>query len=356
MQLKNYLKDRWFVILFGTGIFVVLFMLLAAFKTPAALKAAFSLIFWFFMVVSVGFEYVRKYRFYNELKKNLDGLDQKYLVLETLERPNFYEGQIMADLLYEIDKSMTERVKAYSMNIEDFKEYIEMWIHEAKRPVSSLLLMCRNQQDKALPGKEGAGACESGSGLSNPLSDKKYLAQIRRLDAYIDQVLYYVRAEQAEKDYRIRRTDLKKLVHKVVMNNKDDLLESGITPKISAVDREVVTDAKWLEFILNQILNNAVKYRREDVESEIAIWTEEEDGFIFLHVRDNGIGIPSADISRIFEKSFTGENGRKRAKSTGMGLYIAKNLCRQLGHGMDAQSVVNEYTDIRIWFDVGEAA
>ncbi|MDE6627382.1 MAG: sensor histidine kinase [Lachnospiraceae bacterium] len=331
MQLRKYLKDRLFVIIFGTGIFFVLFMLLVAFKVPASLKAAFTLIFWFFLIVAIGFEYVRRYRFFDELKKNIDGLDQKYLVLETLERPDFYEGQIMTDMLYEIDKSMAERVKEYSMNIEDFKEYIEMWIHEVKIPVSSLLLMCHNHQDAL---------------------DKKYISQIKRLDRYIDQVLYYVRAEHAEKDYRIKKTDLKKLVHKVVMSNKDDLLESDITPKIGEVNRTVITDAKWLEFILNQLINNAVKYKREDTESEIIIWAEEENGCISLHVRDNGIGIPSADINRIFDKSFTGENGRKHAKSTGMGLYIAKNLCRQLGHGIDAQSVLNEYTDIRILFGV----
>ena len=237
MQLRKYLKDKLFVILFGTGIFIVLFMLLVAFKVPASLKAAFTLIFWFFLIVSIAFEYVRRYRFFDELKKNIDGLDQKYLVLETLERPDFYEGQIMTDMLYEIDKSMAERVKEYSMNIEDFKEYIEMWIHEVKIPVSSLLLMCHNHQDAL---------------------DKKYISQIKRLDRYIDQVLYYVRAEHAEKDYRIKKTDLKKLVHKVVMSNKDDLLESDITPKIGEVNRTVITDAKWLEFILNQLINNAV--------------------------------------------------------------------------------------------------
>ena len=147
MLLRKYLKEKLFVILFGTGIFIVLFMLLVAFKVPASLKAAFTLIFWFFLIVSISFEYVRRYHFFDELKKNIDGLDQKYLVLETLERPDFYEGQIMTDMLYEIDKSMAERVKEYSMNIEDFKEYIEMWIHEVKIPVSSLLLMCHNHQD-----------------------------------------------------------------------------------------------------------------------------------------------------------------------------------------------------------------
>lgn len=330
MQFKQYLKDRLFVILFGTGIYIILFMLLVAFKVPVSLKMAFTLIFWLFLVVSIGFEYVRKYRFYSELKKSLEGLDQKYLVLETLERPEFYEGQIMTDILYEIDKSMAEQVKKYSMHIEDFKEYIEMWIHEVKIPVSSLMLMCHNHQDTL---------------------DKKYVSQIKRLDRYIDQVLYYVRAEHAEKDYQIKKTDLKKLVHKAVMNNKDDLLESGLTPKMGELSQTVITDAKWLEFILNQLINNAVKYKRENAESEIAIWTEEAEGCILLHVKDNGMGIPREDIGRIFEKSFTGENGRKHAKSTGMGLYIAKKLCGQLGHGIGAESVVNEYTDIWIGFE-----
>ncbi len=330
MQFKQYLKDRLFEILFGTGIYIVLFMLLVAFKVPVSLKVVFTLIFWFFLVVSIGFEYIRKYRFYNELKKSLEGLDQKYLVLETLERPEFYEGQIMTDILYEIDKSMAERIKVYSMNIEDFKEYIEMWIHEVKIPISSMELLCHNHQDTL---------------------DKKYILQIKKLECYIDQVLYYVRGEHAEKDYQIKKTDLKKLVHKVVMNNKDDLLESGLTPKMGELSQTVITDAKWLEFILNQLINNAVKYRRKDIESEIAIWSETKENKVILHVRDNGVGISEKDISRIFEKSFTGENGRTHAKSTGMGLYIAKKLCGQLGHGIGAESVVNVYTDIWIEFE-----
>ena len=179
---------------------------------------------------------------------------------------------------------------------------------------------------------------------------RKYEEQVARLDAYADQVLYYVRAEHAAADYRFAETNLKSVIGRVALKNKDMLLDGDISLNVHDVDECVVTDSKWLEFMVNQIVSNSIKYIDRGQEKTIEIWAEEVGDGKALHIKDNGIGIPQSDIPLVCRKSFTGENGRKYAKSTGMGLYIIDNLCRQLGHKLNITSKVEEYTDVSIVF------
>lgn len=176
------------------------------------------------------------------------------------------------------------------------------------------------------------------------------MEQLRRIDDYTEQVLYYVRSEHTEKDFLIKETKLDKLVTRAVVKQKDDLLAYHIELQVEPGNALVMTDGKWMEFILNQIMNNAIKYRDLKKASRIVITAEEFADKTVLHIKDNGIGIAKSDLGRVFEKSFTGENGRQRAKSTGMGLYIAKKLCERLGHGLDIESQQGEYTMVSISF------
>ncbi|KIR02460.1 hypothetical protein P261_01275 [Lachnospiraceae bacterium TWA4] len=299
--------------------------MLRAYKVPLELILGIEFLLVLLGVGLILINYSRKVRFYNELEKNLERLDQKYLVQELLDEPNFYEGQIFHQALYEIDKAMIERIKEYKLHVDSFKEYVEMWIHEIKIPIASLVLISHNE------------------------NNKKVLKSIRRLDNYIDQILYYVRSEYTEKDFSIVETRLDKVVAAVVMKNKDDLLENRMIPEVLVEPLKVSTDAKWLEFILNQIVNNSIKYKKSE-EAKIKISTQGSKLIIY----DNGIGISESDLSRVFEKSFTGENGRNTVKSTGMGLYIAKKLCDKLGHRLTISSVRGEYTQVEIEFGGNE--
>ena len=180
--------------------------------------------------------------------------------------------------------------------------------------------------------------------------DKRYVEQIRRIDNYVDQILYFVRSENAEKDYLIKEANLKKIINNVALRNKDDLLEKNINFMVDVGNIRVLTDSKWLEFIINQIVSNCIKYTKNNGEKIIKLYIEEDSKQINLHIYDNGIGIPSKDIKRVFEKTFTGENGRTMSKSTGMGLYIVKKLCDKLGHKITIDSIEGEYTDVIISF------
>ncbi len=175
--------------------------------------------------------------------------------------------------------------------------------------------------------------------------------QVKRLDNYVDQVLFYVRAENAEKDYLIKKTELNKVINKIALKNKDYILENNIDFNVLNCEKKVLTDSKWLEFIIDQIINNSIKYKREIASSFIKIYTEENNEELRLIIYDNGIGIDAKDLPRVFDKTYIGTNGRLKSKSTGMGLYIAKNLCEKLGHKIAIESKVNEYTKVIITFN-----
>lgn len=326
MKFTAYLKDKIIIILIYLAFSLIIALMLLAFKTQVSLIVAIMVILALLLIIIILYDFIRKKNFYNKLVNNIDLLDKKYLVLETLNRPSFYEGNILFDHLYEINKSMIEEINRYSLSISDFKEYIEMWIHEVKIPISSLILMCHN--DKRF-------------------LDKKYIHQISKLDNYIDQVLYYVRSENTEKDFIIKEYKLDQVISQVALKNKDDILENKINFIVDIDDLYIRTDIKWLEFILNQIINNSIKYKKNK-DSYIKISSKNYDDKVVIIITDNGIGIEESDLPRIFDKSFTGTNGREKVKSTGMGLYIVKNLCEKLGHIVDVKSEVGKYTSIYI--------
>ena len=329
MNFKKYLLDKFIEILIVIFGYIIILMMLLAFKIPSQVIIGITIVFSIIYLAIILISYFKRRGFYNNLINNVGKLDKKYLVLEMLNEPSFYDGEILYQVLYEINKSMSENVKQYEMSLVDFKEYIELWIHEIKLPIASLTLMNHNQKKKI---------------------DKRYVEQIRKIDDYVDQILYFVRSENAEKDYLIKETNLKKVINNVAMKNKDDLLENNINFLVEAKDVMVLTDSKWLEYIINQIVSNSIKYIRNDVDSIIKLQVEDLTNQINLHIYDNGIGIPEKDIRRVFEKTFTGENGRNRSKSTGMGLYIVKKLCEKLGHKIIIESVQNEYTEVIIAF------
>ena len=327
MKLSNYIKDKLFEITLEILTIIILILLELVFKSPKQLiySSVFIVILTYIIIFTT--EYNRKKSFYKILENNIKNLDKAYLVLETIKEPTFYEGKLIYNILYEINKSYIENIDHYYRQTKDFKDYIEMWIHEVKIPVSCLTLITHNNKNKF---------------------SKNAIHQIKKIDDYLEQVLYYVRSENASKDYLINKINLKKCINSIAIRNKDLCLESKVDLIVKNVDCEIYTDSKWLEFILNQIINNSIKYKDNKKSSFIKIYTQETDTSTTIIIEDNGIGIEKSDLNKVFEKSFTGINGRKNYKSTGMGLFIAKKLCNQLGHKITIESELNKYTKVSI--------
>lgn len=329
MKFSRFLKDKMYVVFLSLICYVIILLIFFAFKVNIEVIISTSIIYIFLIPIILLIDYFRKRKFYTDLLSNIETLDKGYLVLETLQKPYFYEGELLCQALYDIDKSMSENINQIEEQMQDFKNYIEMWIHEVKIPLSTLVLISENHKNQF---------------------DKKAKTQLKRLENYVEQVLYYARSENAEKDYLIKETDLSKVIKNVGLKNMDDLLENKIDYNVKNVNVKVLTDSKWLEFILEQIINNSIKYKKDIEDSFIKISSRDEKNKTTLIIEDNGIGIKESDLKQVFDKSFTGENGRNISKSTGMGLFIAKNMCEKLGHKIDIESKENEYTKVYITF------
>ena len=329
MKFNSFLKDRLYSFVTALFSYFIILLVLLAFKSDKSIIIAITIILLVTYILLFLTDFFRKQKFYTDLLTNIDNLDKAYLVLETLNRPEFYEGELLCQALYEIDKSMNENVRIEKEQLLDNKEYIEMWIHEVKIPLASLVLTLNNQKN---------------------ILDRKTKNILKRLEDYVDQVLYYVRSENAEKDYFIKEVDLSKVIKNVGIKNMDDLLDNKVEFIVDKTNYKVFTDSKWLEFILNQIINNSIKYKRNIDNSYIKIYVKDNLDTTVLIIEDNGIGIKTSDIRQVFDKTFTGTNGREKTTSTGMGLYIAKNLCKKLGHKIEIESKENEYTRVFITF------
>ena len=328
MKYRDYLKDNLVGIIIYLSTIILIVLILNAFKMPIFVSIICFCIFIICGISIITISYIKKNSFYKNYLSNLEKLSKKYLILETIPEPNTYEEKILVNSLYDINKSMIENINEYQRSTIEFKEFVELWIHEVKIPISSMVLKCHNNKEKY---------------------DKSFLSLIRRLDNQIDEVLYYVRSENTEKDVAIAEVSLKEVIRNVGLKNKDDLLESNIDFITDLKDLKINTDKKWLEFIINQIINNSIKYKKEK-DSYIKISAFEQVDKAIIEIEDNGIGIPSKDLKRVFDKSFTGSNGREKVKSTGMGLYIVKKLCDKLGHNIKIESKEKEYTKVIIEF------
>ncbi|WP_426351136.1 sensor histidine kinase [Alloiococcus sp. CFN-8] len=277
-------------------------------------------------------EFIKEKRFYDEINSIMESLDKKYLLSEVIKEPEFIEGKLLYELLRQANKEMHEHVKKYRDMEMEYREYIETWVHEIKTPIASTMLIIENNENEVT---------------------KNINYEIKKIEEYIEQVLYYSRSNNVSKDYIIREIDLDEYVRSVVKKNSRDFINKRISIQLEDTEGIVYSDGKWLSFILNQIIGNALKYSKEKG-GWVKIYTERNENNIVLTIEDNGIGIIDKDINRIFEKGFTGQNGRKLGKSTGIGLYICKKLCNQLGLGLNLSSQDGQGTKVSITFPLNK--
>jgi len=297
-----------------------------AYNVGMFIKIYIPLIIMGLYVVSIAIEYFKKKKFYDNLSNMLEELEEKYLITEIINTPDFLEGKILKNTIEAIDKSMLENVNKYKYMTED---YIELWIHEIKIPIAASKMVIENNKNEVT---------------------KSIDEELNKVENYIEQALFYARSNTVEKDYYIRKVVLKEIVNESIKKNKSSLIQEKISINIHNLDIEVNTDNKWIVFILNQIIQNSIKYRKKE-KSIIEIYANQGKENVILYVKDNGIGIRQGEITRVFEKGFTGTNGRlSNKKSTGIGLYLCKKLCNKLGIGIELNSVQNEGTEIRLVF------
>ncbi len=329
MNFKLFLKEKAITILLLLFGIITIEIFLMAYNVGMFIKIYIPLIIMGLYVVSIAIEYFKKKKFYDNLSNMLEELEEKYLITEIINTPDFLEGKILKNTIETIDKSMLENVNKYKYMTEDYKEYIELWIHEIKIPIATSKMVIENNKNAIT---------------------KSIDEELDKVENYIEQALFYARSNTVEKDYYIRKVVLKEIVNESIKKNKSSLIQEKISINIHNLDIEVNTDNKWIVFILNQIIQNSIKYRKKE-KSIIEIYANQGKENVILYIKDNGIGIKQGEITRVFEKGFTGTNGRlSNKKSTGIGLYLCKKLCNKLGIGIELNSVQNEGTEIRLVF------
>jgi Signal transduction histidine kinase len=327
MTLSEFLKDKLFSILIVVLAAAFSAMLISVLGVGGYAAGFVAGMFLLGEAAALLAEFFRKRAFYRDVLKNMEQLEKKYLLAEMTERPSFCEGKILYDVLRETDKSMNDEIARYRRASQEYREYIETWVHEVKTPISSSRLIIENNPNEVT---------------------RNLNSELVKIENYVDQALFYSRSSNVEKDYIIRQTTLKELVSSALRKHSSLLIEGRIRVQTSALEKTVFTDAKWTDFIIGQVLMNSVKYRSSSPEIQISGLQNENS--VTLVISDNGIGIPKKDLERVFEKGFTGTNGRTTAKSTGIGLYLCKKLCIKMNLGISLASTVGSGTMVSIVF------
>ena len=330
MKFKDFIKEKTIIIIIYIFIIFLIAFILDTFDliTPALVMVVFLLVLFGIVFIFSGF--IQRKNFYNQTLNILDHLDNKSLITEAMPEAYFIEGEMLKKILRTTEKYKREQINKYKFKEEEFEEFMELWVHEIKTPLSTINLITENN-----PGK-----------VSDSIKE-----EVAKINNYVELILFYARSQNLEEDYIIKNTNLKDVINKVMINFKKDFILKSISLDIHNIDHQVKTDSKWLEFISKQIISNSLKYLKEN--PKISIYAKKNKENIVLYFEDNGIGIDKKDLPRLFDKGFTGQNGRNKYNSTGMGLYLVKTLCDKLSHGVTVESEVGKGTIVKITFPLG---
>lgn len=329
MSFIKFLKDKILLIILSLFGVASIEILLLAYKIGVGMRIYIGVSSIVLLFLSIIIEYENKEKFYSTLEQNINELEDKYLIPEVTKTPDFIEGIILKEILQETEKSMIEKVNKYRDLQEEYKEYIELWIHEIKTPIATSKMVIENNKTEVT---------------------KSIEEELNKIENYIEQALFYARSNTLEKDYYITKSNLREIVNLSIIKNKSILLSNEVNIKLNDLDKTVYTDSKWIVFVINQIIQNSIKYSKKQ-NKEISIYAKNDNEKVILYIKDNGIGIIEGEISRVFDKGFTGTNGRtQNKKSTGIGLYLCKKLCNKLGIGIEVSSEENKGTEVRIVF------
>ncbi|MBO4938366.1 MAG: sensor histidine kinase [Oscillospiraceae bacterium] len=316
--LRLYLKQRWrgISVAFGScGIFVVTFWLyhlpVAAVLYPTAVCTILGLV-----LLAIDFRRVlRKHQKLARIQTLSDAIGENFPEIEGLEDADYQ--QIIRLLHEEQTRFHTDTARRY----EDMVDYYTIWAHQIKTPIASMRLTLQNE-DTAL--------------------SRKLSGDLFRIEQYVEMVLMFLRLDSDSTDYVIREQDLDVIVRQAVRKFAGEFIARRLQLVYEPIHTKVITDEKWLSFVIEQVLSNALKYTPS---GSITISLEAPK---ILCIRDTDMGIAPEDLPRIFEKGYTGYHGRADKKASGIGLYLCKRVCSNLGHRISAESDLDFGTVIRI--------
>ena len=284
----------------------------------------------FIMLIAYLFAgYSLKNEFYKKLREVIKTSEDN--ILNSLPEGKSFEQRVYTELLQKLYEQHNAKLEKLYDEKKENLEYITSWVHEIKTPIAASKLVIENGVDKP---------------MDEVLASLK--EELDKIEAQIEQILYNSRADEFARDYIISEVNLEEVVKGTVKKHAKTFINKKISVDIQNTDLEVITDKKWLFYIIDQILANSLKYTVIGGQINIKAITQGKEKQLIIE--DNGIGIKEEDIARVFDRGFTGQTGRQDYKATGMGLYLARRLARKLGHDISIESVSGRYTKLTIHF------
>lgn len=327
MKFRTFCKDQFTFIFLELVCVILIALFLQAFDIHKILILLVCQLIIVVFCIGLLAKYLKMKRYFTKVLCIYQKLNEKTLLAEIIEKPDFYEGQLFYDMLLAASKDMNDRIGSLKQQQKDYLEYIELWVHEIKTPIAGMELYLNNHKSE---------------------KNRELQFQLNRIENYVEQVLYYARSSQFNQDFIIEKFELSSLVKSVVKENALMLIQANAQIKMETLNGEVYTDSKWLKYVLKQILENSEKYRKDSLYIEFKSRLDKDK--LYLSIKDNGIGIKASDINQVFQKGYTGIQGRNFKKSTGMGLYISKKLCAKLGLNLTIASPNEDGTIVTIAF------
>lgn len=230
------------------------------------------------------------------------------------------------------------------------RDYYSMWVHQIKTPISAMKLLLEAEREEL-----GLLICDEEQQASlKELSDNvaSFEDELFRIEEYVGMALQYQRVSNTENDFVLEKVSVDGVIRDTIKKYAKVMIRRHIGINYSGTGQEVYTDEKWLAFILEQILSNAIKYTPQGF---VTIETAEEKDRFFITIKDTGIGIKAEDLPRVFEKGYTGYNGHADKKATGIGLYLCRQMADKLGHTIRMESEIGKGTKVWIGFDLDYA-
>lgn len=344
MKFIDFLKDRlsYIIIYFISISLVILIMHLTLFIKVVDFPMTNILYAYFvsmvILIIFLIYEYSKVRIFYKQLYRALNSEDIIEDIINVGE-VRTGEQKFFTRLLMKIHKTYEEKIYKYEDIQKHYSNFINQWVHQMKTPVSVINLILEEE---------------------NTAEFKEVFDSIGEENEKISQglniMLYNARINEFNHDFNVEGIDILLILRQVINDNKKLLIRNKIFPQITGEDAIIQTDKKWIYFVINQIVINAIKYTvaTERDKKTINFKIEEDTAKITVSIQDNGIGIPKEDLGRVFNAFFTGKNGRKTSESTGMGMYLAKRICSELGNELYVESEEGKGTTFHIVFYKGK--
>lgn len=327
MRFGEFLSDRMVRLIFHGIVMAAALVFLLLTGTQSGVAVLLLVILTLIFALEQAIDFMKCRARLDELENIMAGLDKKYLFAECVPKArNTYERKLL-ELFRRSGRHMVQAVSDAEAAQREYREYVESWVHEIKTPITAAGLICHS---------------------ADPEVRRRLSPELAQIEAHVERAIFYARAESPEKDFIVRQTDLAEIIAQALNQHRTILMQNGIQIETDGLSQIIYTDGKWTAFIVGQLLQNAVRYRSEH--PVVTLRAKQIGQQVRLVVQDNGIGIPSHELPRVFDRGFTGSNGRSRGGSTGIGLYLCRKLANCLQIDLQITSEVGTGTTVSLTF------